>query len=279
MPVWRPASIRRRHKRGAALLEFATVSYERESGFYGFVDHRDRLAAGDQPTERGAVLILTAFIFIALLTVAALVVDIVMIHQAELRAQATADSSVLAAALDLGDIGAATVQAKEYAARNYGVTDADWGSCVDAAPLPVATTVPCISIDDATDPTHIRVRLPDRTVPSFFASVLGRDGFSVSAASIAEIEYVIVDSDPGTGDPGDPDTPSLRDGDPGGGYPPCENLPDWDQPPPAGSKKKNWTEFIFVFEHPSGGPSNGGRNDDDLRDKQDRRLRQQCVCS
>ena len=143
---------------------------------------------------------LTAFIFIALLGVAALVVDIVTIHQARLRAQATVDATVLAAALDLDDIDAATLVAKEYAGRNYDVADGDWTGCVDGDTLAVATTVPCISIDDADSPTLIRVRLPNRRVPSFFSSVLGRNGFDVSAVAVAEVEFVMVSAgSPGHG--------------------------------------------------------------------------------
>ena len=150
--------------------------------------------------EDGAVLILTAFIFIALIGITALVVDIVVLHQARLKAQATADATVLAAALDLDDLAAATVVAKEYALRNYDVADGDWDSCVDTQPLAVATTVPCISVDDENPHTLIRVRIPDRRVPSFFSSVVGHDGFNVTATAVAEVEYIVVS--PGSSGPG-----------------------------------------------------------------------------
>lgn len=199
--------------------------------------------------ERGAVLVMTAFMMIGLLGVAALVVDIALVNQAQLRAQATVDAAVLAAAQDLEDIPTAIVSAKEYALRNYDITDADWASCTDPTPLPVPTAVSCISIDDADTPTHIRVRLPDRNVSAVFAQVIGHDLFAVSAAATAEVEYTTAGSpDGGTPDDDDAATPNLRDGDPGGGYPPCDTLPDWGQP--AGVTK--WTEFIFVFEHLDG---------------------------
>ena len=178
----------------------------------------------------------------------ALVIDIVVAHQALLRAQATADASALAAALDIDDAVAAAGKGKEYAARNYGVTDADWASCVDSEALAVATSVNCISVDDADSPTHIRVRIPDRIVPSFFASVLGYDSFSVSATAVAEVEYVVTSG----GDPGrrsDPLADDVRSGDPGAGYPPCDEIPDWDGYPDSRDK---WTEFILVFEHLDG---------------------------
>jgi Flp pilus assembly protein TadG len=211
--------------------------------------------------ERGAVLVVTAFIFIALMGVSALVIDIVTIHQARLRAQATADASVLAAALDLSDVESAAAVAQEYAKRNFDVADGDWASCVDADALAVATTVPCISVNDEDPHTLIRVRIPDRKIPSFFASVLGHTGFNVSASAIAEVEFVV--TSPGTpGGPGiDPFAPSVRDGY-AGGWPTCDDPDFWmvEKPDVVYDKKGKakepkdgqWREYIFVFEHTDG---------------------------
>ena len=218
--------------------------------------HLTGQSKGFKKAEEGAVLVITAFTFIALLGIAALVVDIVTIHQAKLRAQATADASVLAAALDITDLIAATDAGKEYALRNYDVLDGDWAGCVDAAPLAVATTVPCMSVDDADDPTLIRIRIPDRRVPSFFASVLGRNGFDVSASAIAEVELVVIS--PGTSGPGpgvDPNAPSVRDGDTAGWLDTEteEGCPAnfWEDHP-AEDTGRQWREYIFVFEHING---------------------------
>jgi hypothetical protein len=173
----------------------------------------DGATEGDN--ERGAVLIVTAFVFIALMGVSALVIDIVTIHQARLRAQATADASVLAAALDLADVDTAVVVAKDYANRNFDVTDGDWVSCINSDALAVATTVPCISVNDEDPHTLIRVRIPDRRIPSFFGSVFGHDGFKVSATATAEVEFVVVSG--GSSGPGvDPTTESVGDYDTGG---------------------------------------------------------------
>ena len=229
---------------------------------------------------RGAVLVVTSFAMIGLLGVAAMVVDIVNIHQSEIRAQATVNAAALAAGQDIGDIPSALEAAKDYAWRNFGVTVHEWATCVDPEPLPVATDLPCVSIDDAVSPTSIRVHLPDRQVPAFFASVVGWDGFMVTASATAEV--IFVTSDPAGGTPGDDDsrTPSVRDGDPGGGYDSCSPIPDWEAGLPDGStttttdlsgtttttqaKKKDkkkgdkdggsvkWSEFIFVFEHMDG---------------------------
>ena len=96
------------------LLRFAFRSRRRDDSRNAHDETRPD--SGDRSTERGAVLVLTAFIFIALLGVTALVIDIVVAHQALLRAQATADASALAAALDIDDVVAAAGKGKEYAA-------------------------------------------------------------------------------------------------------------------------------------------------------------------
>ena len=106
--------------------------------------HRGREVLSE---ERGAVLVITAFMFVGFLWIAALVIDIVVVNQAQIRAQATVDSAVLAAVQDFDNIPAAIAAAKEYAARNYDVTDPDWAGCVDPDPLPVPTTEGCLRGD------------------------------------------------------------------------------------------------------------------------------------
>ena len=234
--------------------------------------------------QRGAVLVVTAFAFIGLLGVAALVVNIVNVHQAEIRAQATADAAALAAGQDIDNVPAALAAVVDYAARNFGVTAADWAACVDDGALAVTTSLPCVSIDDADNPTFLRVQVPDHSVPSFFASVVGHDSFSVSASATVEATLFYTAPDVATPDDEDPATTNLRDGDPGGGFPPCDVIPDWDEGLPSSTttttdpsattttdplasttttkkdKKKGskdggsvkWSEFIFVYEHTDG---------------------------
>ena len=202
--------------------------------------------------ERGVVLVLTALMFVSFLGIAALVVDIVIVNLAQLRAQATADSAVLAAAQDIDDIPVAILVAKEYALRNYGVVDADWAGCVDSAALSVPTTVNCISIDDAVAPSHIRVRIPNRIVGAIFGGIYGRFSFSISAAATAETEGFAAPAGPIIGDPDDLGA-EIRAGDPGGGYDQCENYDNgnifgnW-----ATTTENKWAESAFVFEHLDG---------------------------
>ncbi|MEE8407263.1 MAG: TadG family pilus assembly protein, partial [Acidimicrobiia bacterium] len=211
--------------------------------------------------ERGAVLVLTAFLMALLLGIAALAVDIVIFQQARIRAQATVDASVLAAVQDLPiDIATATAAAQEYALRNYDVAAGAWPGCSDPQALSVSTGVSCISVNAETPPTLIRVRLPDRPVETFFAPILGMDTFSVSAAATAEIEYSGGSSEVPTDEGGA--TPQeiadfVRAGDPGGGYDTCGPI----DPPsslPSGPGATHWGEYIFVFEHlPIGGAEFG----------------------
>lgn len=191
---------------------------------------------------------------VVLLGFTALVIDIVVVHHARLRGQATADAAALAAAQDLDDIPMATAAAKEYALRNYGVTESDWTSCVDPDPLPVATNANCISIDDAANPTHIRVRIPERSVDAIFGVVFGKESFSINADATAEVEFAGASAP--TGGDADPEdfqavADLLRSGDPGGGHEPCDPIPNWlDISGPVGGTK--WGEYIFVFEHLDG---------------------------
>ncbi len=199
------------------------------------------------------VLVIAAAAMLFIFAIAALAVDIVNVHQERRQAQTTADAVVLAAAQDLPDYVAAVASAKEYAYRNMGYTETAWAGCTDAGVLAVQHA-PCISSNAAG--TEFRVQLPTRTVPAFFASVLGQNLFSVSASATAEREFGSTSppDDPSFGTPGDgdPNTPSVRSGDPGGGYPPCEVLPDWNAEPAPSSEPLKWTEYMFVFEHLDG---------------------------
>ncbi len=230
-----------------------------------------RLISRRRDDDSGAALVLTAALLLTIFGLSALVIDIANVHQNRLRAQATADAAVLAAAQELPDYDAAVAVVKEYALRNDGITDTAWAGCTDSGALEIST-FPCISTDAAG--SEVRVRLPGKSVSAFFATVVGKSGFIVSAAATAEIEFGSTDSGPGSGFPGDstPGTPSVRDGDPGGGYPPCATIPDWQaQSAPASAatnggdededkdkdkkkkkKKTKWSEFIFVFEHLDG---------------------------
>lgn len=143
--------------------------------------------------ERGASLAIVALLLVVLLVVTALVVDIAYAKQERRGTQNAADAAALAAAQELdghsGQITRAVARAVEYAGLNLsGLTPADWAGCSDPDAL---TYVPsgqvsagCISFDSATEPTRIRVRVPERA-PAFFGAFLGHDSYEVSSAATA----------------------------------------------------------------------------------------------
>ncbi len=128
--------------------------------------------------------------------IAALVVDLGQGRVLRREAQAASDASSLAgmnalylAGTATADVPAAVAAAKSYAAKNYGVTEADWDTCTDPAPLvhlpnPGQT---CLSFDDAVQPTQMRVTAPLRGIELSFAAALGFDRVDVSAVAQAKM--------------------------------------------------------------------------------------------
>ena len=175
-----------------------------------------RLAAlmGDRRRdESGAVVLLVAAMTVAIFGVAALVVDLGQARIVRGEAQAASDASALAAANRLylegkptPNVEAAIAAAHDFAADNYGVTEADWASCQDPGALTykapatsydsksyVATE--CISFDDAdpstsgVQPSTARVVAPLREVNLVFAAALGAaEDIRVSAQANASLK-------------------------------------------------------------------------------------------
>lgn len=140
--------------------------------------------------DGGAVALLVALVSLILFTVCGLVIDLGQARVTRQHAQNAADAAALAAgnALYLAgtetpDIAGAVAAAKDNAARNYEVSDADWAGCTDSAPLPYRPdpTTSCISLDSATNPLVVRVVVPRRRVPAPFGALLGVDGVQVAA--------------------------------------------------------------------------------------------------
>lgn len=153
------------------------------------------LRRGRGRDERGAVVLMVAVMTTALFGVAALVVDLGAARVLRAEAQAASDASALAAgnALYLSgrrtpDVPAAIAAAKTFAEKNYGVAASEWTACVDAAALdhPAADT-DCISFDDDTEPTAVRVKVPMRTATFVFAPLLGAESVDVDAHAQASV--------------------------------------------------------------------------------------------
>lgn len=145
--------------------------------------------------DRGVVLVVTALVVIALLTIVALVVDLGHAKQLRREVQGAADSAALAAGqvlADGGNLAEAAASARRYAALSSdGLSDdaATWAACTDPARpagfVPAAPTLTgeCVSVDAARG--LVRVVLPDVDSPSFFGAVIGRGPYEISAAAEA----------------------------------------------------------------------------------------------
>lgn len=148
--------------------------------------------------DAGLALLMTAGAMVALLVVAALVIDIGYAKQMRREAQASADASALAAGQVMAGDGtyvAAATAAREIADSNLGALDAaDWTGCTDPDRpdnyrLVAATAVvtgECVSFDPT---AHlVRVVLPTIDSPSFFGRVVDRDRYVIEATASAEWE-------------------------------------------------------------------------------------------
>jgi Flp pilus assembly protein TadG len=149
--------------------------------------HRlNRLRHRDDGAVALIVVLLTSMVFIGL---SSLVVDLGMARDTRRQAQNAADASALAAGNVLYLTGTASVAnaiaaAKLYATTNYGVGTADWAACTDASALAYHLPVTaCISFDNSTAPTTVRVKVPVRQVLTPFAGIWRVSSVPVSASA------------------------------------------------------------------------------------------------
>ena len=163
--------------------------------------------------EAGVVLIFVVIMLAVLLGMLALVVDVGNARQQRRQAQVAADAAALSAVEVIETYGpgfegspgqwtSVIQQVKGYAKQNFGVEASDWVGCTDASRLTftpdTGNTNQCISADFSMwpvplpgDPVHtvnrLRVRIPQRTIQTFFGQVLGADELSTGAASTASV--------------------------------------------------------------------------------------------
>jgi Flp pilus assembly protein TadG len=155
------------------------------------VVHRlSRLRRRDDGAVALVVVLLTSMVFIGL---SSLVVDLGMARDTRRQAQNAADASTLAAGNVLYLTGTVSIPnaisaAKSYAATNYGVGTADWAACTDASALAYHPDTACISFDNSTAPTTVRVKVPIRQVQTPFAGIWGVS--SVPVGAVAQIKIV-----------------------------------------------------------------------------------------
>ena len=138
---------------------------------------------------------LVAVAIVALLVVAAVVVDIGVAKHSRREAQASADAAALAGAqamLDGATHDEAATAIRRIAALNFAALADDpgrWLTCTDPdRPTGYVNRTPaltgeCVSFDD--DTNRVRVVLPDFESPVFFGRVVGRDEYAVGARAEA----------------------------------------------------------------------------------------------
>jgi len=145
--------------------------------------------------EAGVVAIIVAVFAVVMFGFASLVVDMGIAREARRQAQNAADASALAAVGALypsgsntPDFAAASARVKQYAADNFGTTDAEWAACSTTNRLAYSPATTCISYDSATDPRRVRVVVPGKHVPSAFGAVFGYKGIYVNALADATLD-------------------------------------------------------------------------------------------
>ena len=129
--------------------------------------------------ETGAILILVALLMVALLGIAALVIDLGGLYGHDRELQTAADAAALAGATELivsqGSQMQAGVEADSYISKNVAESRVDDGN---------------VTREIAVDATSVTVDLKETGVPFFFATVLGRDSGTVRAHAKAEVKYL-----------------------------------------------------------------------------------------
>lgn len=161
----------------------------------------------DQRGENGAVLVFVALAMTVLLGVVALVVDLGNGRQTRQQAQAAVDATALAGAQDylpttigttLPAIAWSTVvsDVQTYMQVNYGIPTSAWTMCTDPSALTyrpdTSNTDTCISADNSSDPTLLRINLPPHTVSTYFGRTTGLNSISIGAAAEAKVSRVSV---------------------------------------------------------------------------------------
>ncbi|MCY7288726.1 MAG: Tad domain-containing protein [Cryobacterium sp.] len=153
------------------------------------------MAKRAQKNEQGAVAIFVALLTVVMFAFAAMVVDLGNGRTERRQAQSSADASALAGgnalyatATSSPDFSAAEAAAKAYATKNYGVTASEWSACTDPARLGTTISTQCISFEVSASAARVRVKMPERTLPTTFARAIGVNNIKVSALARATIK-------------------------------------------------------------------------------------------
>ena len=165
-------------------------------------------------SEGGVVAIIVAVFSITMFGLAAMVVDLGHARDVKRQSQNAADAAALAAGNVLyghsttPHFSAAVQAAKDYAAANFGVTDSDWTTCTDSAPLRYSpnaaaltlptTPTPCISFQnsvtsakDLTRPDTVRVVIPTRRVDTPLGGAVGVSHVGIGTLAQASLNLQV----------------------------------------------------------------------------------------
>ena len=150
---------------------------------------RDRTA-----DERGATIILVAAAMFLIMGIAALVVDFGLGLSERRLDQNVADTAVMGGAIitiQNGDPSGGVDEVMRLVDVNLDrtVTLAEWQACTDPDQLSetVNPAIPCISYETDEDTLTYRVKVPDQTVETTFAKVLGFDQLTTDAFAEATL--------------------------------------------------------------------------------------------
>lgn len=129
--------------------------------------------------ETGAIVIVVALLMVALLGIAALVIDLGGLYGHDRELQTATDAAALAGATELivsqGSQSEARVEADNYITKNVTESRVDDGN---------------VTRDITVDATSVTVDLEETDVPFFFATVLGHDTGTVHAHAKAEVKFL-----------------------------------------------------------------------------------------
>jgi len=166
--------------------------------------------------ERGVIAVAFAILLVLVLSVTALVIDLGNARQLRRVSQASADAAVLAGGEAVedgmnktnGSIPWSTVvaQVKNYAKANNNIALSAWVNCTDASALAYrpdsANNNSCISASTESFPPpsassvgdnvdYLRVRLPSKTVKSFFSKAVGNSDLVVGATAQIKAVFTV----------------------------------------------------------------------------------------
>jgi hypothetical protein len=120
-----------------------------------------------------------------LVAFSALALDLGFGREKKRQVQNAADAAALAAAQALPSASSADSTAQTVTGQNIDKATWNWSTCTDSQALVNTAGHACISFD--TSYTQARVRVPNITLPTFFAKAIGVDSLTVNAAAVARV--------------------------------------------------------------------------------------------